>query len=320
MANKKITLAFLIILLIIFLPLTIFSTYLKLSGYKTEEKHEVVEKKEEKTNTNNTSGKLDFYNSNNELIGSYTCKTTSCSFAKSYIDDKNFTIDYLANKEEDIKIINDKYAFINDNKTIYLYDILNNKELETYKNVKNYNNMTGNIFIVQNNEDKWGVISLEEEIKPVIDFKYDFIGLINNINENNILDTSYYVVYENSIWGIIDNTGVLMSNYLAGEISSYNNLLISTKKDDTYYLYDYYGKRVVDENGFNYVSFTDKYINIVDKNNNLYVYEYGTNNRKVGSSIKLDNNNYKEAFTSVFNKDTNTIDLTVNGKTYNLHL
>ena len=111
----------------------------------------------------------------------------------------------------------------------------------------------------------------------------------------------------------------MISNPLSNEIASYNDVLIGVKSDNTYYLYDYYGQRKLDINGFNYISFTNKYINIVDKNNNLYIYDY-VNDKKISDDIKLDNNDYSTAFSSTFNQETNSIDLVVKDKTYNYNL
>ena len=175
------------------------------------------------------------------------------------------------------------------------------------------------LLFVKNNDDKWAIIKLGDSISQITNYDYEFIGLKDTISSNNLLETNYYIVKKDNLWGIIDNAGDLMSNYLSNEITLYNDILISTKKDNKYYLYDYNGKRVIDENGFNYVSFTDKYINIVDSSSNLYVYDY-INSKKIGSNIHLNGPDYKEEFESKLNSENNTIDINADGKDYNFAL
>ena len=324
MDNKKSILAVLILLLVIFVPLTIFSVYLKFSGYDTNRKENTPEQNTKKDNqivenkdkSTYKDGVLYFYDKNKNQIGTYTCKKDPCSYATSLIDDKSYAIDYLANDSEEIPIILDRYAFINDDNQVYLYDVLNNELIGTYKAVKNYNNMTDPSIMIALADNKWGVIKLADKVTTMIPFQYDFIGLTNDLNDDGLLSNEYFVIKSNISWAIVDDSGVVMSNYLTNEISSYNGLLIGIKAGNTYYLYDREGVRVVDEKGFNYVSFVDRYINIVDKDNNLYIYEYGTNNRKIGNVAKLEGNDYKNAFKSEYDESTKTIKVTVRGKEY----
>lgn len=310
-------------LLVIMLPLTFLSVYFKFTT-PVKEKEEPITNDVPQKETNDTSkyrdGKLYFYNKDKQLLGEYVCQKDPCSYAISENDDKLYALDYLETEQTDINVLLDKYAFIYDNEQTLLWDIEKNEVVNTYKSVKNYNNMISpEIVLVKNTEDKWGIIKLGEQVETISDFTYDFIGLIDNLDENNLLKTNNYIVKNGNLWGIIDGEGDLISNYLAGEITSYNDILISLKNENIYYLYDYNGKRVVDENGFNYLSFTDKYINIVDKNNNLYIYDY-INDKKISPNIKLDNNDYKKAFKSQLNYGTNKIDLTIGDKTYNYDL
>ncbi len=311
--SDKSILMIIILLLVIFIPASILSIYLKFN-YTPEspEDEPLVITNGEKY----ADGKLNFYNSKNELLGQYTCKVAPCSYAKNFIDDSNYSIDYLQTTESESQIYNNRYVFISDNNLVYLYDIVDAKIVGTYKNIKNYNNMLGqNYMIVQSLENKWGVISIEQEITTVIKIDYDFVGLANILDESGQLSSSYFIVKENNQWAIIDNEGDLMSNYLSYDIVSYNDLVISVKSGDTYYLYDYNGKRVVNELGFNYISFLNNYINIVDKNNNLYVYDY-LNAQMISEMFTLNTTDYKNAFTSSYDEATNSINLTVNQENY----
>ena len=273
--KNKSVLIIIIILLVIMASFSIISIYFKFSvPSETKEETPKKEQTEEPTidNANYKDGKLYFYDKDNNLIGDYTCKKAPCSYAVSEIDDKDYAIDSLETETAPINVILNNYAFINDNNNVILYKINTKEEIETFKAVKNYDNMMPEEYvIVKDSNNKWGIIKLGENIERIANFDYDFI---KNILINNKLDVTNFIIKKENLWGIIDNTGDLMSNYLSGEITSFNDVLISVKNNDIYYLYDYNGKRVVDENGFNYISFVDKFINIVDKNNNLYIYDY----------------------------------------------
>lgn len=318
--NKSI-LVIIIVLLIIFLPLSLLGIYLNFANVLTDKTDtDLSNNSNISSNEKYKDGTLYFYDSDNNLLGTYNCVSTKCSYGKSIIDDTDYSIDYLNTKSQDFNIVNNRFIFINDENKYKLYDITNKKVIAEYDQVKNYNNMMqDDLYIVMSN-NKWGVVKIGETIETIIDFQYDFIGLIDNIDSStNLLNSDNYVVKKDGIWYIIDKENDLISNPLSNEIASYNDVLIGVKSEDTYYLYDYYGQRKLEITGFNYISFTNKYINIVDKNNNLYIYDY-VNDKKISDDIKLDNNDYSTAFSSTFNQETNSIDLVVKDKTYNYNL
>lgn len=318
--NKSI-LVIIIVLLIIFLPLSLLGIYLNFANVLTDKTDtDLSNNSNISSNEKYKDGTLYFYDSDNNLLGTYNCIDTKCSYGKSIIDDTDYSIDYLNTKSQDFNIVNNRFIFINDENKYKLYDIANKKKVVEYEKVKNYNNMMqDDLYIVMSN-NKWGVVKIGETIETIIDFQYDFIGLVDNIDSStNLLNSDNYVVKKDGIWYIVDKENDLISNPLSNEIASYNDVLIGVKSDNTYYLYDYYGQRKLDINGFNYISFTNKYINIVDKNNNLYIYDY-VNDKKISDDIKLDNNDYSTAFSSTFNQETNSIDLVVKDKTYNYNL
>ena len=328
MQTKKTSiLVIIIVLLVISAPLAILSCYLKLSGYTPKEKTEEKEPSKEDNSTikkpNNDSkyanGKLYFYDLNKNLIGEYTCEKDPCSYAVSNITDDDYPIAYLKSEETDINPYNN-YAFINDNNKILIYNFQTKEVVKTYQTIKNYHNMLEGYMIVQDENNKWGVIKLDEVITEIIPLEYDFIGLSDSLNEDNMLNNENFIVLKDNLWAIIDNEGDLASNFLSLPITSYNDLLISVENDNIYYLYDYNGKRVVDESGFNYLSFTDKYINIIDHNNNLYIYDY-MNDSKISPNMKINNSDdYRNSFTSTYNAETKSIDVVIDGREYNYNV
>lgn len=319
--QDKGVLATIIILLVIMVPITTYSVYLKFN-YKAPE---VLDKPAITAPTGNekyVDGKLYFYDKNNKAIGTYTCKSEDCSYSTSTIDDNNYSIEYLKNEEQDIDIINNRYAFIEDDASTLLYDISEQKVLETYRAVKNYNNMLAQgIMIVQNLEEKWGVIKLDESLQAIIPLSYDYIGVVNTINpQDNKLDSILFVVKSGDQWAILDDEAVTMSNYLSYEITNYNDMLISVKNTDgVYYLYDFNGKRAISVDGFNYISFMADYAIIVDLEDKLYLYDSKTQT-KLGPDIQLTTKDYKNAYTIKLDERNNKIKLTIDGQDYDIDI
>ena len=161
--KNKSVLIIIIILLVIMASFSIISIYFKFSApSETKEETPKKEQTEEPTidNANYKDGKLYFYDKDNNLIGDYTCKKAPCSYAVSEIDDKDYAIDYLETETAPINVILNNYAFINDNNNVILYKINTKEEIETFKAVKNYDNMMPEEYvIVKDSNNKWGILN-----------------------------------------------------------------------------------------------------------------------------------------------------------------
>lgn len=168
-------------------------------------------------------GLLYFY-TQSTLIGTYKCLNSenNCNKAISGYDEYNLiNTDYITKREYGkLDMLDKKYAFIDDSieqekkygepnyvRTIYLFDIKNNKILAQYSDIKEsiYNSKekisTGdnNRYIVKHHESKkWGVISIDEKgnVSESIPFNYESI----NFDE----DTGYYILCEEGKWSIYD--------------------------------------------------------------------------------------------------------------------
>ena len=77
-------------------------------------------------------GTLYFYDSDNNLLGTYNCVSTKCSYGKSIIDDTDYSIDYLNTKSQDFNIVNNRFIFIHLFTPINKILILNNKNSPFY--------------------------------------------------------------------------------------------------------------------------------------------------------------------------------------------
>lgn len=272
MENKKPVFITIIILLIIFVPLTII-------GFLTKTSHKVF-----KDNPNHElyyDGKLWFYDESNNLINTYVCKTEKCELTKPTINDDEYDINYYKNGTlENIPVSNNTYAFITDGVIISLYNISLGKSMQTYKEVKNYNiNLQNNVYILKNNDDLWGVLSVSENLRAVLPFEYDFIGLkTNNVNENNLLIDKYIVLQDNH-WFLVDSTNNVLSGKIENPIIDYDEKYLFSKIADEIKIYDYEGNELLDNYIINdyiisdgyYGIITDNYILIYKELNNAYL-------------------------------------------------
>ena len=172
------------------------------------------------------------------------------------------------------------YAFITDGVIISLYNISLGKSMQTYKEVKNYNiNLQNNVYILKNNDDLWGVLSVSENLRAVLPFEYDFIGLkTNNVNENNLLIDKYIVLQDNH-WFLVDSMNNVLSGKIENPIIDYDEKYLFSKIADEIKIYDYEGNELLDNYIINdyiisdgyYGIITDNYILIYKELNNAYL-------------------------------------------------
>ena len=234
-----------------------------------------VNKPAEPENTNHEfqfNNKLYFYNKEDTLLGTYECKTTSCDYAKSIIDDKNYDFNYYQNDEDNtLKVASDRYVFISDGKDIIYYDIKTGTELDTVLAVKNYNiGIENNYYIVKNSEEKWGVLRLSNPAIAKIEYKYGFIGINSSINDNGKVLSSTFAVKDEKGWKLISDSGTDKSPYFANPIYDYNENYVITSNNNHYYLNTITGD-ILTNTPFKNASFVGKYIGVIDEDNSFYL-------------------------------------------------
>lgn len=232
MKENKGVLITIIVLLAIFFPLTVIG-FVENKKIENNYEHKLY-----------YEGYLWFYD-NDELIGKYECKTTDCNLAKTtIIDDAYNKRNYRGDLDDIITPINNKYAFIKDGIDIILYDIKTNGELAKYKSINNYNAKIVDIaFILEQQNGKFGVLKFINGLESVIPFEYDFIGLTNNLSENNELIANYFLVKQDNAWFVIDNQNAIVSKKYQDEIIDYRIFdqyiaIITNEKIDIYNLDD----------------------------------------------------------------------------------
>ena len=277
--NKKIILTIILILLIIFSSLTILSAYLR-NNKGENPNHDFY-----------YANYLWFYDDNKELISKYKCLSSECGFAKSSIDDSKYNINYNGN-----------YVFIEDDNSIYLYSILTGTTLTSYKMVKNYNtNLPNNLLILENNNNLWGVITLNDNLKSIIPFEYEFIGLKNN------LDTTKFIVLKDNNWYLLDESLNKLTSDFTDPIVDYNMDYIITNNQNNIKIYDYNGNEYLDNQIIqNYVLDND-YIGVVIDN---YLYLYSNLNSIYIANIPLNNSNSKIELT----RDSSSLNIIIDNE------
>lgn len=310
--NKKSSLILIIILIIICLPAAIYGGILHFTGSGSSDnnpKHEFY-----------YNGKLYFYNYNN-LLGTYTCTNKICDYAYETNDDSNYQLNYYKDSSVDqIKIVNNKYAFIIDtadtnvsnyyeNVPINLYDIVNKRSLATLKAVKNYTKgLENNYFIVLNNESKWGVISLGDSVSLAIPYSYDYIG-VHNVSSNNhtTLDSDIFLVKDTQGSKLVSNKNADLTNYFNATIIDYNANDVITYNSGYYYLNNYSNNLIISY-GFKYMKFIGEYVGVINTSNQFYLI-----NASTGSDVSN-----KYAVNSIedvsYQVTTNGVELTINNK------
>jgi hypothetical protein len=276
MKNRKATLISIIVLLVIFIPITIYSTFMHFKN--------MIEYDDNINHEFRYDGKLYFYN-NDELLGTYTCENEveNCDYATNNNIFK-YSLDERKENFEKLGIINNRYAFLIDEDGIFdspilLYDIKFGKVLGKYTEVKNYTiGIENDYYILKNENNLYGVISLDDGINLKIPFQYDYIGLVNKVDSETgkiIADT--FAVLEDDKWSLIDVNGAKFTDAIESDIFSYNGEYIILKNASSMSLINYKGISYL--NSYKYINFYNKYLEVIDNFDNFYLTEAGTNNK-----------------------------------------
>ncbi len=308
--NNKVLFKIILFLLIVCIILGSVGLIFKLTGKEFKKKEEIIPK-----NINKEfkyEGYLYFYNDNKELINTYKCKTDKCNYAKTSWDEEKFELRTYNNpKITRTNLINNRYAFLEDDKLI-LYDVINQKIINYYNKVKNYGiGIENNVFIVLNDQNKWGLISLDNELEMILDYNYDYIGLLDKKNDYNQIIASPLVIKKDEGFYIINEKGAELTFKIYNPIIDFNGKYIIVKVNNLYYLINYDGEQLLSYDGYNDLSFTGNYLNVLDQENNLYVYDIN-NNKILSDKIKINNN---EKYNIKINTN-NEIEIIVGEKNY----
>ena len=243
------------------------------------------------------NGTLYFYDKDKNEIGTYECKNKDedkCYLAYYKLDKDVDNTKYIHEDESEVlfqtPIVSNKYVFVYDNsdkqdEVIRLYDFKEQKELSIYQEIKKAND--DYTFILKDSDSNYGIISLKDELKVIIPFKYEYLGYHDESKSTN------YIALLNDKYTIIDENDKEISKPIKEKIVGYNATFIKVNSDSKYYVYDYKGIRKFNSS-YNYVSFLNKYVLAV-KNNMLYILDEEENNLNI-DGLKLDNNYYCKTY------------------------
>jgi hypothetical protein len=304
--NKKSVLVLIIILMIIVLPCAGWGTY----------KHFVSGTKASDNNVNKSfkyNNKLYFYNNSN-LIGTYACTKSNCNYASETIDDSNYDLNYYNdNNIDQVKMINNKYAFLidsdsADNNQIILYDIINNRISGTFSSVKDYTiGIENNYYIIKNTDGLWGVVSLNDTPSLIVPYSYNYIGLHNIIANNSTkLEADIFAVKDTTGWKLISNKNVDLTKYFSYPIYDYSAKYVALKNNNLYYLYDYSNNLVISF-GYKDLKFIGEYVGVVNSSNQFYLLNPNTT---ADASKRYNVNSIKDV---TYNITNSGIQLSING-------
>ena len=256
------------------------------------------------------NGSLTMLDRNGNALGTYECENKSenkCYVA--YLSTSEDEFETPINKYSNDEIIKsrsiiyfDRYVFIYDNASendekIKLYDMQDNKVLSEYYGIKSYNVENSNVVVLKDEKDTYGLFEFSSDgIKPIIDFKYLYMGLIDKEKDNLI------VVKDSKGYYLIDYSDKAKTKVFANPIIDYNDNYIVVKDGNSYSVYNY-TQELFNKN-YDYIRLlSNDYVAVV-KNNNLYIRGY-SDNKFNEEGFELTNNNFRKVY--VFDTDKKLI-------------
>lgn len=289
-----------ILLLLILIFLIIF-LILKLTSGPTKETKEPTKEEEKEVipvivdNFYYKEGSLYFLDENNKEIGSYECtnKDDKLCYVSNNASGDTFDVARLENTNgEEIKqrlpIYENNYVFVFDNssedgKEIVLYSITDGKEFARYTEVKAFSD---NYIIVKNEEDKYGLIQIQNGISEIIKPQYSYLGMVDGQANLVAKNKNGYV--------IINKKNKTQSSQFSSslKIKNYNDKYLVTEAGDEYSVYDYEGNLVI--GGMEFATVIEYYAAYVDEKR-LYVIDVA-GNKYTENGIKLNTTDYVKTY------------------------
>lgn len=244
------------------------------------------------------NGTLKLLDNNDKIIGNYKCidnNVDKCYIARlsnedtfdtpRYVDEKNAPL------EKKSKIYNNRFVFIYDDEKIVLYDIQNESTSGEYQLIKD-GNIEKDLIVAKDTKDKYGLIEIKaSETNTLLDFEYEYLGIINDENRFVVKDGAYSF--------LIDASGKLLTSKVRGDIKSFSDKYLSVYETD-YSLYDYTGAMVKTDK-YDYIDFQSNYLFII-KNSKMFILDntlFKLN--EVGINVRA--NNYNKTY--VFDEKNN---------------
>ena len=129
--------------------------------------------------------------------------------------------------------------------------------------------MLEDMAILENDGNKWGVLSFKKMLLVCFHLNIDYIGLSNKVEEG-LLKTNYYIVKKDNKWFIVDDTNTQISDSFNEPIIDYsvtsNTLVLAFKSSIN--IYNLSTKKIIEQVSFN-GSFNS--LDSIENNNRLDV-------------------------------------------------
>ena len=233
---------------------------------------------------------------NNKDIGSYECENKNKDLGYVAYEENDDDFDETKYEDQEAirsKIIDKKYVFVYDNEKknqdeVILYDIKNQKVMDTYKSIKTYDLDEDNLVFIKNEDDKYGMVKFSSnKMNTEIDFEYDYLGVITE--NKNSEDEKIVASVDNGSF-LIDYKGEKLTKTFNGDIKNYNGNYVKTKDaTNKYTLYDFEANKI--DGDLNYIDLLDNYYLAVDSENKLKIYDY-EKTKYIEDGIELYNTDY----------------------------
>ena len=240
----------------------------------------------EKDNYIYNNGTLKFLDKDDKTIGDYVCENkdeNKCYVAYLTSENKTDLPVYLDEKESPLQrrsqIYNNKYVFVQDGDIINLYNITDKKKESSYKTIK-VGSTKESIVAFTDEKDKYGVLSINDEIKELAKAKYDYIDIYNS-------DDTFIAKEGSSYYLIKDDNKV--SKDFSNEISAFNDKFIVS--DNT--LYDLNGNKVINKE-YEYIMLDKDFVFGVNSRK-MTIYDNSLNKLNE-EEIKLKSLDYKTSY------------------------
>lgn len=240
----------------------------------------------EKDNYIYNNGTLKFLDKDDKTIGDYVCENkdeNKCYVAYLTSENKTDLPVYLDEKESPLQrrsqIYNNKYVFVQDGDIINLYNITDKKKESSYKTIK-VGSTKESIVAFTDEKDKYGVLSINDEIKELAKAKYDYIDIYNSD------DT--FIAKEGSSYHLIKDDNKVSKDF-SNEISAFNDKFIVS--DNT--LYDLNGNKVINKE-YEYIMLDKDFVFGVNSRK-MTIYDNSLNKLNE-EEIKLKSLDYKTSY------------------------
>lgn len=297
----------LIVLLLIFTLVYIF--IIKPKRNKNDDNNNVTPIVIEKDNYIYNNGILKFIDKNDKELGEYDCQNKEedkCFVAYLSLENQTDLPKYVNQSEKEIErtsqIYSNNYVFVQDGNDIYLYDISKKEKLNTFELIKT-GDTTQNYVAVKDLNGKYGLLLIDEEVKKVLDTKYDYLEIYNS-------NDSFVIIEDNKSY-IVDKDGKKISSAITGTIKSFNSKYIISY-NTSYSVYDYAAVKVSPDS-YDYAEFGDDFIfTIASRKMTVYDKDFNKLNE---SPIKIKTSDYQKKH--IFD-DNNTLKETKKAFDYTL--